>query len=237
MPDLLFLPDLCRVEPIDSVEAHRLTICQGLRRCFPDADGAELDDCWQEVLLACFKHRDRLRQFPHSRFAAWLRRVARNVLLNWRRTRRARRAAETHFADRRRPELDAEGVAESIDDARLPDWLAEVLASQSHTDRAMLFCLFWQGKNQEETGQDLGLTRRSVNSRLARLLAKFRKKSRRIRLPPPPIHRLKRRGWMPRSLQIPENLKTAKQSSVEKRLTIEDTTRLQTNAPAFTLST
>ncbi len=128
----------------------------------------EREDCTQEVFLRLFRHRDRYRPLPGSRFRAFLMRVARNVYIDLiRKQRRTVRCVELHEASL--------PVHASVD-ARVGDVLdlEAALAALSEKLRWVLVLNIWEGLEYADVAAVLGIPVGTVKSRIHYALCKLR---------------------------------------------------------------
>lgn len=121
-------------------------------------DTALADDVVQETLLRAWR-RPRLLDQSGASARAWLFTVARNLVIDERRSAHARHEIGTDTL----PEIP------SIDqtDALLDTWLvADALAGLSVDHRAVVVCSYYRGQSVAETARELDIPEGTVKSRL-----------------------------------------------------------------------
>jgi RNA polymerase sigma-70 factor (ECF subfamily) len=121
-------------------------------------DTAFADDVVQETLLRAWRRPNVLDQ-TESSARAWLFTVARNLVIDDRRSARARH------------EFGAEPLPERVSadqtDAILDSWLvADALAALSVDHRAVIICAYYRGQSVAETAESLDIPPGTVKSRL-----------------------------------------------------------------------
>jgi RNA polymerase sigma-70 factor (ECF subfamily) len=121
-------------------------------------DSAFAEDIVQETLLRAWRRPSVLDQSASSA-RAWLFTVARNLVIDDRRSARARH----EFGADPLPER----VAADQTDAVLDSWLvADALAGLSPEHRAVIVCAYYQGRSVAETAVALDIPAGTVKSRL-----------------------------------------------------------------------
>ena len=129
-------------------------------------DAAAAEDCVQECFLKAFKAWPRWK--PEAPVEAWLHRIALNLAHSHRRRQRLREVGEViRRLGRPGPGADPAGVAERSDLVRalgrLPPGLAAVIVLRHH-----------HGYSNRELAVSLGVSERTVGSRLAAARAQLR---------------------------------------------------------------
>ncbi|MCU1442592.1 MAG: polymerase subunit sigma [Cryobacterium sp.] len=121
-------------------------------------DTALADDVVQETLLRAWKRPEVLDQSEFSA-KAWLFTVARNLVIDDRRSARARHEFDTdHLPEPMGPDQT---------DAILDSWLvADALAALSHDHRAVVICAYYRGQSVAEMAHVLDIPPGTVKSRL-----------------------------------------------------------------------
>jgi len=121
-------------------------------------DAALADDVVQETLLRAWR-RPRLLDQSVASARAWLFTVARNLVIDDRRSARARYEIGTD----RLPENSTPDQT----DALLDTWLvADALACLSREHRAVVICAYYRGQSVAETARELDIPEGTVKSRL-----------------------------------------------------------------------
>lgn len=120
-------------------------------------DRARAEDVVQETLLRAWRHPEVLERDADG-VRAWLLRVARNLVVDERRTARFRREVSTDAPPER---------AESDDvDARVQSWLvADALQRLSADHRAVLVECYFRGRSTADAARVLGVPEGTVKSR------------------------------------------------------------------------
>jgi|SRR6478672_1629181 RNA polymerase sigma-70 factor (ECF subfamily) len=121
-------------------------------------DRARAEDVVQETLLRAWRHRTILDS-PHGAVRAWLMTVARNIVIDEWRTRRAR--SELPVAEV--PEGD--GQDDRTDQLLLSWVVAEAVTKLSPDHRAVLLECYYRGRPVSEAAQRLGVPEGTVKSR------------------------------------------------------------------------
>lgn len=126
----------------------------------------DADDCLSDVLLALWRHRQRLPA-PPDEARLWAFGIAKGVLANHRRSQRRRDALHTRIADEQRTSAEpAEVDATSR--------VSEVLEKLKPADRELIILVAWDGLGVAEAGSLLGLSASAARSRHSRLRARIR---------------------------------------------------------------
>ncbi len=140
-----------------------------LRAWFVRRTGDEhvADDLLQECFL---RVHDRLGDVrDEERLAAWLRGIARNLLVDWRRARPAPGVG-----------ADVEEVADQVEETGLDGvvatWLAPAIQELSTSDRQVLELTELEGVAQREAAARLGLTLPALKSRVLRGRERLRRR-------------------------------------------------------------
>lgn len=121
-------------------------------------DSALAEDVVQETLLRAWNHPDILEQSPGSA-RAWLFTVARNLVIDDRRSAHHRRELATGTV----PEQPGPDGIDAILDA----WLvSDALASLSEEHRTVLVHTYYLGRSVAETAAQLGIPQGTVKSRM-----------------------------------------------------------------------
>ena len=121
-------------------------------------DPALADDVVQETLLRAWR-RPRLLDQTEVSARAWLFTVARNLVIDDRRSARARHEILTDQL----PEVPTDDQTDALLDA----WLvADALHDLSPDHRAVIVCAYYQGQSVAETARDLVIPEGTVKSRL-----------------------------------------------------------------------
>jgi RNA polymerase sigma-70 factor, ECF subfamily len=123
---------------------------------------AEAEEVSQEALLRLWRHAPEWR--PVARIATWLHQVAYRLALD--------------LLRRRRPTVEIEGVAESVDPAPLPDEavlrlrrardLAAAIGELPERQRVAVVLAHHQGLSEREAASVMGVTEAAYHSLLAR---------------------------------------------------------------------
>ena len=121
-------------------------------------DPALADDVVQETLLRAWR-RPRLLDQTEVSARAWLFTVARNLVIDDRRSARARHEILTDQL----PEVPTDDQTDALLDA----WLvADALHDLSSDHRAVIVCAYYRGQSVAETARDLVIPEGTVKSRL-----------------------------------------------------------------------
>ncbi|TFD52095.1 sigma-70 family RNA polymerase sigma factor [Cryobacterium sp. Hh11] len=121
-------------------------------------DTALADDVVQETLLRAWR-RPRLLDQTEVSARAWLFTVARNLVIDDRRSARSRHEMPTDQL----PELPTDDQTDALLDA----WLvADALTDLSLDHRAVIVCAYYQGQSVAETARHLDIPEGTVKSRL-----------------------------------------------------------------------
>ncbi|TFD63096.1 sigma-70 family RNA polymerase sigma factor [Cryobacterium ruanii] len=121
-------------------------------------DPALADDVVQETLLRAWR-RPRLLDQTEVSARAWLFTVARNLVIDDRRSARARHEILTDQL----PEIPSDDQTDALLDA----WLvADALHDLSPDHRAVIVCAYYRGQSVAETARDLVIPEGTVKSRL-----------------------------------------------------------------------
>lgn len=145
-------------------DEHAPALRRYVRRLTGDA--ALADDVVQETLLRAWR-RPRVLDQSEASARAWLFTVARNLVIDDRRSARARH----EFGTDRMPEA----VTADQTDAMLDSWLvADALAALSPEHRAVVVCAFYRGQSVAETARLLDIPPGTVKSRLHYALCALR---------------------------------------------------------------
>ncbi len=130
------------------------------------AQAAEIEDVLQDVLLAAWTHRERLRE-PQA-FAGWLRRIAVTRSRNHARStrRRTQRMSLAGFGPGEEPAIT---VQDPVDDA-----VRDALAMLRHADREVLVLHYLEGSSIEAIAELFGAKRNAVEARLSRARKRLR---------------------------------------------------------------
>lgn len=121
-------------------------------------DPAFADDVVQETLLRAWR-RPRLLDQTEGSARAWLFTVARNLVIDDRRSARARHEIPTDQL----PEVPTDDQTDALLDA----WLvADALHDLSPDHRAVIVCAYYRGQSVAETAGDLAIPEGTVKSRL-----------------------------------------------------------------------
>jgi RNA polymerase sigma-70 factor (ECF subfamily) len=122
-----------------------------------DWDRGRAEDLVQETLLRAWRHRSVLEN-PRPGVRAWLFTVARNIVIDEWRTRRAR--SELTVAEV--PERDEPDLTDQL----LQTWVvAEAVTTLSPDHRAVLYECYYRGRPVAEAAQRLGIPEGTVKSR------------------------------------------------------------------------
>jgi RNA polymerase sigma-70 factor (ECF subfamily) len=120
-------------------------------------DHARAEDVMQETLLRAWRHWDRLEE-SHGSVRSWLYTVARNIVIDEWRTRRAQ--SEVSVAEV--PEV----VGSDEVDRMLQSWLvADALSALSAEHRAVVFECYYRGASVAQAAARLGVPEGTVKSR------------------------------------------------------------------------
>lgn len=152
------------------VESHYAMI-RGLAFSFV-RDWSAAEDIAQETFLVAWKNLNRLRD-PRA-FLMWLRKIARNLALNWVRSDAYRRALAERFAQSAMAP-SGESIAET--NAAQADLRAELecaLESMSTRVREVMTLFYFEQYSILETAQALGINESTVKKRLHRGRAQLR---------------------------------------------------------------
>jgi RNA polymerase sigma-70 factor (ECF subfamily) len=120
-------------------------------------DRARAEDVVQETLLRAWRHRSVLDSPPPA-VRSWLFTVARNIVIDEWRTRRAR----SEFAV---AEVPDDGVDDGSDQVLLSWVVAEALTKLSADHQAVLLECYYRGRPVSEAAQRLGVPEGTVKSR------------------------------------------------------------------------
>ncbi|TFD62732.1 sigma-70 family RNA polymerase sigma factor [Cryobacterium suzukii] len=121
-------------------------------------DTAFADDVVQETLLRAWR-RPRLLDQTEVSARAWLFTVARNLVIDDRRSARARHEVSTDQL----PEVPTDDQTDALLDA----WLvADALNDLSSDHRAVIVCAYYRGQSVAETARELVVPEGTVKSRL-----------------------------------------------------------------------
>lgn len=124
-------------------------------------DQARAQDVCQEALLRAWKHPEVLSR-PAPAMRSWLFTVARNIVIDEWRSRRAH--AETITPEP--PEPAARSLGQEEVDLLLQCWtVSEALGRLSADHRAVLFECYYQGRTVSEAAHRLGVPQGTVKSR------------------------------------------------------------------------
>jgi RNA polymerase sigma-70 factor (ECF subfamily) len=123
-----------------------------------DNDRARAEDVVQETLLRAWRHRAILESSPPA-LRAWLYTVARNIVIDEWRSRRAQ--LETTVAD-----VPEATTGDDADDQLLLGWVvAEAVTRLSAEHRAVLLECYYRGRPVAEAARRLGVPEGTVKSR------------------------------------------------------------------------
>ena len=123
-----------------------------------DNDRARAEDVVQETLLRAWRHRAILESSPPA-LRAWLYTVARNIVIDEWRSRRAQ--LETTVAD-----VPEAAAGDDADDQLLLGWvIAEAVTRLSAEHRAVLLECYYRGRPVAEAARRLGVPEGTVKSR------------------------------------------------------------------------
>jgi RNA polymerase sigma-70 factor (ECF subfamily) len=123
-----------------------------------DNDRARAEDVVQETLLRAWRHRAVLESTPPA-LRAWLYTVARNIVIDEWRSRRAQ--LETSVAD-----VPEATTGDDADDQMLLGWVvAEAVTRLSADHRAVLLECYYRGRPVAEAARRLGVPEGTVKSR------------------------------------------------------------------------
>ena len=120
-------------------------------------DRARAEDVTQETLLRAWRHKAVLDS-PQPAVRSWLFTVARNIVIDEWRTKRAR----SEFAV---AEVPDEGVDDRTDQLLLSWVVADALTRLSPEHRAVLLECYFRGRQVSEAAQRLGIPEGTVKSR------------------------------------------------------------------------
>jgi RNA polymerase sigma-70 factor (ECF subfamily) len=120
-------------------------------------DHARAEDVMQETLLRAWRHWDRLEE-SHGSVRSWLYTVARNIVIDEWRTRRAR--SEVTVA-----EVPEVGGSDEVD-RMLQSWVvADALSALSAEHRAVVVECYYRGASVSQAAARLGVPEGTVKSR------------------------------------------------------------------------
>jgi RNA polymerase sigma-70 factor, ECF subfamily len=123
-----------------------------------DNDRTRAEDVVQETLLRAWRHRAVLESAPPA-LRAWLYKVARNIVIDEWRSRRAQ--LETSVAD-----VPEATTGDDADDRLLLAWVvAEAVTRLSAEHRAVLLECYYRGRPVAEAARRLGVPEGTVKSR------------------------------------------------------------------------
>jgi RNA polymerase sigma-70 factor, ECF subfamily len=123
-------------------------------------DHARAEDVVQETMLRAWRNHDRLEESRGS-VRAWLFTVARNIVIDEWRTKRAQ--SELPVAEV--PEVGAGAEADQTDQVLLKWVVADALLTLSPDHRAVLVECYFKGSSVAEAGRRLGIAEGTVKSR------------------------------------------------------------------------
>jgi RNA polymerase sigma-70 factor (ECF subfamily) len=144
-------------ELIRTLHAEHATALWAFALRLTDGDRGRAEDVVQETLLRAWRHPDAFDDTRPAR--AWLLTVARRVVIDDWRARRARPESPTD----RLPEV---GVPDETDDI-VRSWLvSDALKTLSPAHRDVVHCCYYSGQTVNETAAQLGIPPGTVKSRL-----------------------------------------------------------------------
>jgi len=140
-----------------------------LRSWFVRRSGDEhaAEDLLSECFLRVHDRLDAVRD--EERLAAWIRGVARNLLVDWHRRRREEELAEAEAV------AEDPGVHAGLD-ATVASWLAPTIAELEEDDREVLRLTELEGLPQREAAERLGLSLPALKSRVLRGRGRLRER-------------------------------------------------------------
>ncbi len=128
------------------------------------------DDLLQECFLRVHDRVDEL--LDEERVGAWVRRIARNLLIDWRRQGGRSRSEDSQSVEDVPNEADDDGSLDAI----VAGWLAPTIRELSESDRETLVLTELEGLSQRDAAERLGITVAAVKSRVLRGRERLRKK-------------------------------------------------------------